>query len=63
MLVEKASGDSSMRAEVDRLFTNELRVGGVLSRVMTRYPGRVEKPDRSGNKRFWRILPPVEGEA
>lgn len=63
MLVAKASSDGAMRAEVDRLFPNELRVGGVLSRIMTRYPGRVEKPDRHGNKRFWRILPPVEGQA
>jgi hypothetical protein len=60
MMVDKASGESAMRAEVDRLFPNELRVGGVLSRIMTRYPGRVEKPERHGNKRFWRILPPVE---
>lgn len=63
MMVDKASGESSMRAEVDRLFPNELRLGGVLSRIMTRYPGRVEKPDRHGNKRFWRILPPEEGQA
>jgi hypothetical protein len=63
LMVDKASGDNAMRAEVDRLFPNELRVGGVLSRIMTRYPGRVEKPDRHGNKRFWRILPPSEGQS
>lgn len=60
MMVDKAAGDNAMRAEVDRLFPNELRLGGVLSRIMIRYPGRVEKPDRHGNKRFWRILPPTE---
>jgi len=62
MMVEKASAESHMRAEVDRLFPNELRVGTTLTRLMTRYSGRVEKPDRHGNKRLWRILPPAEGE-
>lgn len=59
-MLDQAGDDKTMRAEVERLFPNELRVGGVLSRIMNRYPGRVEKPDRHGNKRFWRILPPAE---
>jgi len=63
MMLDKAADDKTMRAEVERLFPSELRVGGVLSRVMNRHPGRVEKPDRHGNKRFWRILPPTEGQA
>jgi hypothetical protein len=63
MMLDKVGDNRSMRAEVDRLFPNESRAGSTLGRIMIRYPGRVEKPDRHGNKRFWRILPPAEGQA
>jgi hypothetical protein len=60
-LINAAEG--ALRQEVERLFSSELRLGGTLARIMNRYPGRVEKPDRTGHKRLWRILPPSDGQS
>jgi hypothetical protein len=58
MLFDKAAADPIATRELQRLCPDEARLGALLTRIKIRHPERVERPNRTGARRLWRIHPP-----